>query len=81
MSTFLDDIRIDRLTRKYLDDELAAAQQSVEYTLPWMEWCRADLTRDELEPIFVSMEEAWEQEEAYTFAILYGLRSAQEGVL
>lgn len=70
MNTSLDDIRIERLTRKYLDDEFAAAQQSVDHTLPWMEWCRADLTRGELETIFVSIEEAWEQEEHYAFAIL-----------
>ena len=70
MNTSIDDIRIERLTSKYLDDEFAAAQQSVGHTFPWMEWCRIDLTRDELEPIFASMEEAWEQEEAYTFAVL-----------
>ena len=70
MNTALGDIRIERLTRRYIDDELAAAHQSVVHTLPWMEWCRADLTRDELEPIFVAMEEAWERDEAYTFAIL-----------
>jgi len=63
-------IRIERLTRQYLDDEVTAAHESVEYTLPWMEWCRADLTRDELEPIFVAMEEEWEQGESYTFAII-----------
>ena len=64
------EIRIERLTRKYLDDELAAAHQSIEQALPWMEWCRADLTREELEPIFISMEEKWEAGASYTFAIL-----------
>jgi ribosomal-protein-serine acetyltransferase len=70
MNQSLSDIRIERLTRKYLDDELAAAHQSVEHTLPWMEWCRADLMRDELEPIFIAMEEEWEQGVSYTFAVL-----------
>ena len=70
MTKPLSDIRIERLTRRYIDDELAAAHQSVEQTLPWMEWCRADLTRDELEPIFISMEEEWDAGESYTFAIL-----------
>lgn len=66
----LGDIWIERLTRKYLEDEFVAAQQSVEYTLPWMEWCRADLTRGELGAMFVSIEEAWEQDEHYAFAVL-----------
>lgn len=58
MNTSLDDIRIERLTRRYLDDEFEAAQQSVGHTFLWMEWCRADLTRGELEAMFVSIEEA-----------------------
>jgi RimJ/RimL family protein N-acetyltransferase len=70
MNTSLGDIRIERLTRQYLEDELEAAHQSVEYTLPWMEWCRPDLTRAELEPIFMAMEDDWDREEAFTFAIL-----------
>lgn len=70
MNTSLDDIRIERLTRQYLDDELEAAHQSVEQTLPWMEWCRADLVRAELEPIFMAMKYDWDREEAFTFAIL-----------
>jgi hypothetical protein len=48
MNTLFGAIRIERLTRKYLEDELEAAHQSVTHTSSWMEWCRADLTRDEL---------------------------------
>ena len=81
MITLLSDIRIERLTRKYLDDDLAAAHQSAEYTQPWMEWCRADLTRAELEPVFASIEEEWEQGESYTFAILDSASNAFLGTV
>lgn len=70
MNISLDDVRIERLTRKFLDDELEAAHQSIEHTYPWMEWCDADLTREELEGVFISIEEAWEQGDHYAFAIL-----------
>lgn len=45
MNKSSNDIRLERLSRKYVDDELAAAQGSVVRTLPWMEWCRANFTR------------------------------------
>jgi RimJ/RimL family protein N-acetyltransferase len=70
MNISLDSIRIERLTSQYLDDEFVAAQESVEHTFPWMEWCHAGLTRDELVPIFAYMEKEWEQENSFTFAIL-----------
>ena len=71
MNSPMDDIRIERLTSKYLKDELAAAHEFVEHTMPWMEWCHPDLTLEELMTVFNSIEKDWEQGDAYTFAILH----------
>jgi hypothetical protein len=81
LTTSLGDILIERLTRTYLDDELAAAHKSVEHTRPWMEWCRSDLTRAELEGMFVAIERAWEQDDHNAFAILDAKSNAFLGMV
>jgi RimJ/RimL family protein N-acetyltransferase len=63
-------VTIERLTSKHVDDTLQAAKESVDETFPWMEWCHPGLGRDELAAFMASLEQAWDQGAAYTFAVL-----------
>jgi RimJ/RimL family protein N-acetyltransferase len=63
-------VTIERLTAQHVDVTYLAATQSVKDTFPWMEWCHPDLGRDELAAFMASLEQAWDQGGAFTFAIV-----------
>ena len=66
------DVRIERLALTHLDATYEAALESVAETFPWMEWCHPGLTRTELSDFLVSLDQAWQQDKAYTFSMFDG---------
>jgi RimJ/RimL family protein N-acetyltransferase len=63
-------VTIERLTAEYVDVTYLAATQSVKDTFPWMEWCHPGLERDELATFMATLDQAWDQGGAFTFAIV-----------
>jgi len=70
MQSTSGDVTIERLTARHVDVTYQAATQSVNDTFPWMEWCHPDLKRDELAAFMASLDQAWDQGGAFTFAIV-----------
>jgi RimJ/RimL family protein N-acetyltransferase len=62
-------VRIQRLALADLDATFEAALESIPETFPWMDWCHPGLTRTELSEFLLSLDQAWQQDKAYTFSI------------